>query len=396
MSLPERLEEAAEALPADADAIRPANGDPHQLLAVLEPDAARRVLAWLLAHGPDEAGELALAWIEEPGGDAIVAAIDEATLPKPGRKALRRVLHAARSRGLCVEAGQPAVERVARLPEVDQSISGAYVSPLDPRGARLVYLVESSPGGGARVFETLIDHDRGIVDFQVYRAGRRQVREFIRDVTGRKGGFAAVEANPAAVRALIARATARHPASRPFPKPFSEWRSRLTRDAEGAATPGEQVRAALGEGPPGDDATARLVEAVRARALGPWPPGQDAIEAAVKDLRERAEADRESAATALEDWARERMGEVYAGEFAAVLADRFDEAAYVFWRRNEEEMARVCLAAAGSLREGRGAEAPAVAALCDGIASALAADLKQSLGIGAEEGTGAEGTESAD
>ena len=40
VGLPEALERAASALEADADAIRPANGDPFQLLGLLDHDFA--------------------------------------------------------------------------------------------------------------------------------------------------------------------------------------------------------------------------------------------------------------------------------------------------------------------------------------------------------------------
>ena len=49
VGLPEALERAATALPGDADAIRPANGDPAALLRALDAEAAARVLGWLLA-----------------------------------------------------------------------------------------------------------------------------------------------------------------------------------------------------------------------------------------------------------------------------------------------------------------------------------------------------------
>lgn len=385
MSLPERLEQAAEALPGDADAIRPANGDPQRLWTGLGPEAAQRVLSWLFANAPDEAIELADEWLDEAGGAAVVAAIDEADLPKPGRKALRRLLHAARSRGLAVVRSEGAPSKVARLPDLEEEISAGYVSSLDPRGARLVYLLESSPAGGAHVFEALVDLERGLVDFQLYRAGRRQVRDFIRDVTRRKGGYAAVEVEPLAVRALIARAVAAHPASRPFPKPFPEWRSRLTKGAEGASTPGELAREALGSEAT-DEQIERLVAEIRDRAIGPWPPAPDVMEAPVQALRDRAKTAGDEAIDSLEDWTRETIHSLYPGERASVHAERFEECAYLYWRRGDEDTARACLATAAELRSGRGAEAPAVRALGESITRALTLDLKQSLGIGAGEG----------
>lgn len=386
MSLPERLEQAAEALPGDADAIRPANGDPHQLLVGLDAAAAARVLGWLFEHAADEAGELASAWLDEPEAADVLGRIDESALPKTGRKALRRVMHAARSRGLELAGPQAPVNKVARLPDLEQEISAGYVSPLDPRGSRLVYLVESSPAGGARVFETLIDYDRGIVDFQVYRAGRKQVRDFVRDVTRRKGGFAAVEAEPLAVKALVARAAERHPSERPIPKPFPEWRTRLTKGVDDAATPGEQVRAALDANGVDDASAQALAEAIRERTIGPWPPSPPLLEGSVAALRERAEADRTEAESSLEEWTREAVRALYGGEAAPACAEHFEETAYVYWRRGEEALAGACLAAADGLRTDRAADVPAVEALCEVVAEALATDIQQSLGVGGQEG----------
>ena len=74
------------------------------------------------------------------------------------------------------------------------------------------------------------------------------MRRFLREVTGREH-FAAAEAPPESVRALIARAAAAQAADRSLPPSFVEWRSRLA-DVEGdPPTPGDLVRRALGEGP---------------------------------------------------------------------------------------------------------------------------------------------------
>ena len=73
MSLPEALEAAADALRGDADAIRPANGDPVRLLSSLDPDAAARVLGWVLVHRPEDGAELADAWGSEASGREILA-----------------------------------------------------------------------------------------------------------------------------------------------------------------------------------------------------------------------------------------------------------------------------------------------------------------------------------
>jgi hypothetical protein len=377
MSLAERLELAAEALPADADAIRPANGDPHQLLNGLDAAAAGRVLQWLLANGAQDCDELLGAWMDEPAGLEAIAGIDESGLPKPGRKALRRALHSARSRGLAIPTVSQESARVARLPSIDEDLGAAYVSPYDPRGGRLVYIVESRPSGGARVFEVLLDEDRGVVDFQVYRAGRSQVRDFVRDVT-RRERFPSVLADVDAVRSLIARALERQPADRPLPKSLGEWRSKLVHGAEGSATPGEQTRAALGDAADEADHAAG-VAIVDAREIGPWPPQPERLEALVQTA-EAAVADHDPSDAAglneaLEVQLRAGLSDAYAGDCAASTAERFEETAYLYWKGGQASAARAFLAAASALRDGDTARSPVVEALLRMLRMALLEDL---------------------
>jgi hypothetical protein len=347
VSLPEALEAAASALRADAEAIRPANGDPVQLLSFLEPDAAARVLGWVLAHRPDQGAELADAWAAEPAGKEILLALDDGSLPKAGRKALRRVRHRLRSRG--VEVPEKAPEpMVSSLPPIEDELSGGYVSPIDPGGTRIVYLLEANPSGGARLFEVVIDDGLGVVDCQVYSSGRSKVRQFLREVTGR-AHFAAAEAPPDSVRALIARAVAVQAADRSLPQTFSEWRGRLTDVRDDAPTPGELVRRALGDDPGASDPQS-AVELVKQGRVGPWPPSQDAL----KGLAERLEDTVSSPLIVSGATRREQieavigefLGETYTDGGVAREAHRFREAAYVFWKRGDEEAARTCLAAA--------------------------------------------------
>jgi hypothetical protein len=380
MSLAESLEEAAEALPADADAIRPANGDPRLLLDGLDAGAATRVLSWLLGNAPEAGEELAGAWLEEEAGVVALGALDEASLPKAGRKVVRRILHRARSRGLVVDgAAESASPKVARLPKVDADLGAAYVSSHDPRGGRLVYLVESVASGGARVFEALLDVERGIVDFQVYRAGRSQVRDFVRDVT-RRERFGAVAAEPASVRALITLHTERHPADRPFPKAFAEWRGRVGRaaepEAEPAATPGALVREALAAEPSDDDVRA-LRDRVEAREFGPWPPAPELLEGVMSEL---VDAETEVTTEQRLERLEEAVRALYSDEAVAANAERLEESAYVYWKSGEEGLAKACLATADALRGGQSSGHPVVEAMANIVTVALGDDLKQRLG----------------
>jgi len=377
MSLAQSLEKAASELPGDADAIRPANGDPSQLLGGLDADAATRVLGWLLANEAADGGELATAWLDEPAGTKAIGRIDEAGLPKPGRKALRRALHLARSRGIelgGVEGAQ--VPKVGRLPSVEKDVSAGYICPYDPSGSRLVYLVESHPAGGARLYEAALNEDRGLLDFQAYRVSRSQLRDFVRSIT-RRERFAALEGASSAVRALIAAHVESHPADRPLPKAFDEWRGRVLEGAAEGRVPSQEVEVALG-GEAGDAGDSLALE-VRTGALGPWPPAPDALERATVELRDQVQVQQTSEQEVDPEWLgealREALGELYRGEAAEGLATRLSETAWVYWKKEEEALARACLATAAVLRGGRAGDDAVVAAFVEGLADQLRSQL---------------------
>jgi len=362
VGLPEALERAASALPRDADAIRPANGDPLQLQRLLDAAGAARVLAWLLQHEPHAGSELAGAWADDPeGGADLLQQVDGAALPKSGRKALRRALHQLRSRGVSIpEAAPPTV--VATLPSVDDAVDEALLTPIDPQGARAAYLAMKHPSGGVRLFELVIDDARGVLEFQVYNAGRSKVRKFLRDFE-RRERFAAVPAPPDSVRALIARAVAQQSSERSLPRGFSEWRSRISEPPEGTETPGAIACTALGA----VDADApelreRVVALASSREVGPWPPPLEALQELAEKIaeigrgvivvseHERREQVRRAIDAALET--------LYAEPFATRVAERFEESAYLLWKGGREEDARASLAAARAFRDGNAARHP--------------------------------------
>ena len=354
IGLPEALERAAAALLDDADEIRPANGDPFALLSLLNPEASQRVLEWLLANEPLAGSELVEAWADA-GGDAaaLLTRIDGAGLPKEARKALRRAHHRMRSRGESIpdRVRQPIV---ASLPKVVDEIAISLVSGLDPRGTRMAYIVENDPSGGARLFAAAIDEDRGVRELEVFSAGRSKIKAFIRDCT-RRDEYPAVEAPIEAVRALIARSAGAQPADQPAPRAFAEWRYRIANPAEGTSTPGELARAALtadGTAEVGD--VGRALALLRDQSIGPWPPSNATLSEIAHRLGEAAESLVVVSAAAKQEQVDQALDEavdrVFEPGFAGSTANRFEETAYIFWRRGALEDARACLAAANAFR----------------------------------------------
>lgn len=367
VGLPEALERAASALPAEADAIRPANGDPARLLEELSPDAAARVLAWLLRHEPADGAELAEAWAESgEAGRAPLLGVPLAGLPREARKALRRAHHRLRSRGVALPSPETRAVR-AVLPPVEAGLDEAMVSPLDPRGARAVYCVRSHPSGGVRLFELVVDETRGILECRAYDTGRSRVRRLLKEV-GQRGPLGAVAAPPDAVRALLARIAAAQPGDRALPRAFSEWRAQLARAPEDARTPGELAREALGDG--AEPARLRdLADRVRAGELGPWPPEEQGLTRAAERIAALGEGlvvvSPEQRREQVDGLVSESCAELFAASFGEQTAARFEETAFVLWKLGREDEARDCLAAARRFREGSPEDNPVARAMLE-------------------------------
>jgi hypothetical protein len=352
VSLASALEQAAEALPEYADVIRPANGDPERVLQGLDVESARQVLQWLLENVPGDGGELAAAWAELEAGSVVVAALDPEAFPKPARKALRRAFHRLRSRGVALPEREVAPS-VAKLPQLEDDLGGAFLSVPDPSGAQLAVRVERNPAGGARILQGAFDWERGVLDFRVFEVNRSQARALLRDIAASaREGFAPVA--PALWARVLDRACEAQPADRPAPAAFIEWRGRLVRESEVAELPGDEARAALV--PQEDSAALReLTEWIGEGRVGPWPPSAAELEAFGRRVRETLESKllvddgqrRRQLDALLGDLAEER----YRAERGDATARRLETLAYIFWKKEKLDEARIYLSGADAFKE---------------------------------------------
>ena len=354
IGLAEALERAAGELPELADAIRPANGDPHTLARELSPDEAERLLAWLLTEITPAGEELALAWADEPETRSLLLGLPPADLPKPARKALARITHRLRSRGEVLPKSAPP-PRAQTLAPLDEQVDEARISAPDPYGARVVYLAADRPSGGVRIFQLVLDDERGALEFEIFETGRSKARRFLRDVA-RRERWPAAEAPSASVRAVIAAALSQHPADRALPSGLGDWRVRLSEVPAGTARPGELVRQALDAA---DELEVETLQGwIESAELGPWPPPVETLRDLLARLEEIA-----SGQLVVSDGAREEqidaalesaLDVVYDDARHERLAFRLEETAYVWWKAGREG-AEQLLAAADAFR----AKAPA-------------------------------------
>lgn len=335
MSLPESLERAATHLVDLADQIRPANGDPHRLLEELKPEQASDVLVWILANELDSGEELVEAWGEwEKGADVLLAVSDNALsdrgVSKAGRKVLRRAHHRLRSRGIEVktEAGPPVAKR--RPIAVEDPFEAAFLSSPDFRGARVGYLANRHPAGGARLFEIRFDEARGVLDFKVYNAGRSKVRGFLRSLSSAQA-HRLFDVPRLALCALVRRASLAQPADRPLPAGFMEWRGRVfPQSLESEPTPGGLARAELGRVANSETAVDDVLTLIVEGSVGPWPPATSWVSDWMDRGREQTEGlEGEARESAISTW-RDSVAEALTEEDdRGLLARHLEELAWV-------------------------------------------------------------------
>jgi hypothetical protein len=317
----------------------------------------------LLANETAAGCELTDAWIDDSErASAPVLRANPDGLPKAARKALRRARHRLRSQG--VEVEEPKSEPVvSRLPSLGEDLNQALVSPLDPTGARMVYIVEGHPSGGARLFEVLLSEERGVVEFQTYSSGRSRIRKFLRDFKQRDR-YPGIEAAPDSVRALVERMARRQPETRTLPRGFTEVRSHFAGSAD-HPTPGEIARVELA----GKGSVDRAIELLREREIGPWPPEQEIL----RGIAAKLEALGNSTIIVSEPQKREQIdevvdaavAEVFAEPFDTRSAERFEETAFVLWKQGREDDANACLAAADVFRAGAEGANPVARAMLE-------------------------------
>ena len=348
MSLPESLERAASELPALADKIRPANGDPHRLLEELSADEAGQVLRFMLDQAAEDAPELVEAWGDTDDGVSLLLGVSDDGIGKAGRKILRKARHRLRSQGIEVKTEAAPVAKKAVIASNDRW-QAAHLSSADFRGARMGYLVDSHPSGGARLFEIRFDEGRGILDFKIYNAGRSKVRGFLKSLTS-NSGRRLYEVDREALCALVWRASQSQPVDRPLPTSFVEWRARLFSDElEKQDTPGDQARATLAGGDVAASLDA-LVAQVKAGELGPWPPQTTWVGDWMDKGRESVEGlEGEARGAAIDAWIDEVTEALVEDSDQALISRHLDELAWVRSQDGDDDGGRALIAVSSAL-----------------------------------------------
>jgi hypothetical protein len=318
-------------------------------------------------------GRLGVGFETTPSADAVAAALAaqaDAVGDRATRKEIRRALYRLEQAGVPVPARSAAA---APTPILGPSID-AWVSAVDGRGDRLVWLVREHANGTLTLVAADLNEPDGLRDLRSFDVTRKQLRA-MRERFEREAGLTFVPAAWRQVDALVLEAQDRLGPSPDRRLDYRRLRPRLT-----TLAPQDARELASSRLAPVDDTERRRLVAesdalASERELRSWWPRPEQAAPYLAELR----AVRESPIVLTPVQQEERLREVLRQAARAlyppaVIARRLEATAFVFAETGRPDAARRALAVAATLRAHPDTEIPLVQALTQqGLGAYMAA-----------------------
>jgi plasmid stabilization system protein ParE len=140
------------------------------------PETALEVLRGLLGNPQADQATVAraLGEIRIPGAADLLSAM-ERSASGALRREIRRALFRLRQRGIVPHAAAP--EKPSEPAPAAEPALSALLSPFDPSGARLVWIMKPRLQGGVTQLSCVVDEEEGLVGAGVATRSRREVRD---------------------------------------------------------------------------------------------------------------------------------------------------------------------------------------------------------------------------
>ncbi|MGH7858468.1 MAG: hypothetical protein ACREQY_14175 [Candidatus Binatia bacterium] len=316
----------------------------------------------------DERPEAALAVVELLGdrvseeSASILRRIEASAADKDLRREARRSIYRLAQKGLATPEAPPATPRPSPSLFAEEEPEG-YLSPQDPSGDRLFWILKPRAGGGVHHLSTVVNEPEGLKEAVLAEVSRKAIRGLRADLERRHGlrmievdwrycdSIAAEGYERARGRGALGEDAAAWPQLRMqlFRKPAEPVRPPIDAILEPGSGPDERSLDSSAELFAGADFQHWfLPEAV----LGPYLERYATIRDSPILL------DRQQQVGRIEEIIGDALREIFSGEEATSWRRRLDEAAYVLWKAGHEDAARraraasLALAASGSGAKG--------------------------------------------
>ena len=310
-------------------------------------EADERLLDWLGSQATGEAAEALQRYLR--------AADDKQRI-----KQARRALHRLRSQGLDVEApGEPAAAAGFTLAIDSDPLEGAraYLTSIDGRGARLVWVLWRAASGGSRLLQAVVDDSVGVREAEIATVTRNGFREYIGQVDANPTILLAQVEPSLAIEALQAAARRSEESGNKVPAAYPEFARRAHVSAGGAGAATARIYELIDAGELGGDAA--LIEASMTLLREPYFQSWAMEGAAVDAAAEEVHSAETSTLMISEEQRRERMQaairnavhESFNPDTRSLYRGRLEEMATMLWERGRHDEARRALAAAIGLTD---------------------------------------------
>src|SRR5579872_554891 len=138
-------------------------------------------------RGKSDATDLAIAQalgeVNDPGAGAMLVEM-ETGASGALRREVRRAIYKLRQHG--IEVGEPEVERKSTSAPVESGLS-ALMSPIDPEGAQIVWMIKARPRGGIVRLWGLVSEVTGLAGAQNHALTRRELKTQQEDLEQQAG-----------------------------------------------------------------------------------------------------------------------------------------------------------------------------------------------------------------
>ncbi len=307
--------------------------------------------------GKDEALDLAivrgLGNSNSPRAGEILRNWAERKPSKNLSKEIRRSIFRLRSKGISVAEKEDESPGVFRLPQT--SPGEGYLSAVDARGARLVWIIRAQSGQGTMAISSLISDTEGILDFSVFESSRKKFHDYL-DQMRKDFSWEIVEADPDYCSGLIHQANEIHRQKGKIPHPqYIKFRSLLGPQDPRPLPPCIYRYIAEGEVRDHPELIDRSPSLFQTPFFQTWLLEKEEVQKYLNLLEEASRsrlilAPHQQEGRFFEIY-RQAVSELFDENRRLLFRRRLEEMAYILWKKDLQSEARVTLAAAAGLTQ---------------------------------------------
>jgi len=270
-------------------------------------------------------------------------------------KDVRRALYLFEQRGLDVPPPAPVTARPPRTPAT--SPLEGYLSSVDGRGDRLVWLVRARPGAGLLVMTAVLNEPGGLRDVAVAEMPRKTLRRMSEDMSS-KHHLRMIRADGAYVDALLSEGFTRaRTAGTPGTGEYPAYRARMTTEEPAPLTPPLHERIAPGE--PEQETSAHVTTLLGQPEFMTWMIEPATLAPYLSELGEARDSPLVLSSSQQQDRVRDvvtrAIREIFAADTATAYRRRLEEMAYYLHATGRPDAARAAAASAAAIaRTGSG------------------------------------------